>query len=151
MHCLVLHFLLHAGNLQAQPESWCKPRGTWVAATTYWGLTIYQPPVSKTLPALPCLFLKPVTLRLLLFATFYKQRNRNSERKSNLPKVTQLKWAELGFKLKYLSSQNTLLYNLPILGAFRVKWIEFDSFLLLNTKLPEQSNCCSLEQEEMAI
>ena len=32
-----------------------------------------------------------------------------------------------------------------ILGAFRMKRIEFDSFSLLNTKLPEQSNCYSLD------
>lgn len=137
MHCLLLHFLLRAGNRQAWPESCCGPRGIWVAATTYWGLTLC--PFSVwAFDAFPYIFLKP-RLRGFYGLPPFINIETNSERKSNLSKVTQLKLAELRFILK--SDSKTFCYTTSHIGSFQSEMNCIWQFSTLKIKLPDQPNC----------
>lgn len=115
MHCLLLHFLLRAGNLQAWPGSRCGPRGIRVAATTSWGLTMC-PLSTWALAAFPYVFLKP-GLRGFYCLPPSINIETNSEKKSNLSRATQLKLAELQFKLR--SDPKTFCYTTSHIGSFQ--------------------------------
>ena len=130
MHCLVLHSLLRDGNLQAWPECCCRPRGTWVAATTYWRLTTRQPLVSRAFPAVLSLFLKPVLWGFYCLPHFINKEAETQRGKvicSRSPSSNKQNWDSNS----NLSDPRTLCYTASLIGSFQseINWIcQFSTF-----------------------
>lgn len=123
MHCLLLHLLLRAGNLQAWPNAVQTKGGEELQLPLAEDLLCVCPPwAARALPACLYLLLRPALRASIVCHLLWTQKLKFRGKKQFAP-GHQLKWAGLRFKAKSLRSQNTLQHRLP---CWDLKWKEIN-------------------------